>query len=83
MPIIQVDCPEEVLLSLHETPSEFQRELRLAAAMKLYELGRLSSGRAAELAGLSRLVFLQRAGEFNVSVFQQTPEEIEEDLKNA
>jgi predicted HTH domain antitoxin len=83
MAVIHVDCPEEVLLSLHETASEFQQELRLAAAMKLYELGRLSSGRAAELAGLPRVLFLQRTGEFKVSVFQQTPEEIESDLKNA
>ena len=83
MPVIQVNCPEEVLLSLHETPSEFEKEMRLAAAMKVYELGRLSSGRAADLAGMTRVAFLQRASDFKVSVFQQAPEEIEEDLRNA
>jgi len=36
----------------------FARELRMLAAVKLYELGRLSSGRAAELAGVPRVEFL-------------------------
>jgi predicted HTH domain antitoxin len=37
--------------------------MRMLTAVKLYELGRLSSGRAAELAGVARLEFLRRLGD--------------------
>ncbi|HDH41256.1 MAG TPA: hypothetical protein ENG12_02470 [Candidatus Altiarchaeales archaeon] len=47
-----------------------------AAAVKLYELGRLSSGRAAELAGLSRVGFLQILGRYGVSIFDLTTGEL-------
>jgi len=55
---ITIDVPEKVLLSEKTDEKAFGRELRILAAVKLYELGRLSSGRAAELAGIPRVEFL-------------------------
>lgn len=55
---IAVDIPESVLLAEKTDEFAFARELRMLAAVKLYELGRLSSGRAAELAGMPRVEFL-------------------------
>ena len=55
---IVIDIPETVLLAEKTDEIAFARELRPLAAVKLYELGRLSSGRAAELAGMSRVEFL-------------------------
>lgn len=55
---IAVDIPESVLLAEKTDERAFARELRMLAAVKLYELGRLSSGRAAELAGMPRVEFL-------------------------
>jgi predicted HTH domain antitoxin len=54
--------------------------LRLAAAMKLYELGRISSGAAAELAGIGRVEFLDRLAEFGVNAFQESPEDLASEL---
>ena len=83
MPTIHIDLPDEVLLALKETPEGLSQMIRMAAAAKLYELGKLSSGRAAELAGISRVGFLQQLGRYGVSTFDLTEEELVRDLRNA
>lgn len=61
---ITLGIPEEVLLAEKANEVTFARELRILAAVKLYELGRLSSGRAAELAGMPRVKFLLALGRY-------------------
>ena len=55
MSTVQLEIPEEVLISLKETPETISQQIRIVAAVKLFELGKLSSGRAAQLAGMSRV----------------------------
>ena len=66
---IVIKVPEKVLLAEKTDEAAFARELRILAAVKLYELGRLSSGRAAELAGMSRVEFLLSLGRYKVFPF--------------
>jgi predicted HTH domain antitoxin len=75
--------PEESLVALKLMPEEAADELLLAAAIKLYELGRLSSGAAASLAGVPRTVFLSKLADYGVSTFRQTETELNEELVSA
>ena len=63
---IAIDVPEKVLLAEKTDERAFAKELRMLAAVKLYELGRLSSGRAAELAGMDRVEFILSLGRYRV-----------------
>ncbi len=58
-------------------------ELLLEAAMKLYEAGRLSSGAAAELAGMPKPVFLERLAGYGVPAFRQSAAELQDETANA
>lgn len=73
---LTIDLPEGALAGLRKDPSAFARELRLAAAVKWYELKVVSQERAAEIAGLSRGEFLDALGRFGVTPFQYDADEI-------
>ena len=80
---ISLQVPEEPLVSLKEQPESFARELCMLAAVKLYELGKLSSGRAAQLAGVTRVEFLLALGRYQVSPFALDAETLAQDVANA
>jgi len=71
-----IDIPEKVLLSQKADETSFARELRVLAAVKLFELGRLSSGRAAELAGMQRTELLLELGRYRVFPFKAELQEL-------
>jgi len=56
---LTIDLPEEVFPILRTHPDNFIKEMRLAAAVKWFEIGQLSQVKAAELAGLSRQQFIE------------------------
>lgn len=83
MSAVRLEIPEETLISLKTDAESFAQDLKLLGAVKLFELGKLSSGRAAQLAGVSRVEFLMMLGRYGVSPFQITEEELQQDILNA
>ncbi len=80
---LTLNIPEETALALKLDPDKLRHEVLLAAAMKLYELGKLSSGAAANLAGIPRVLFLSKLADYGVNTFNLTEAELSEDLANA
>ncbi len=76
MKTLTVDYPDNFELAVHLTHAEFAAQIRLMAALKMFELGKLSSGKAAELAGLTRVEFLEMCGRYRVSIFNYMPGEL-------
>lgn len=77
---VTIELPSSVFSALRQTPTDFVREMRLASAVKWYEMGQLSQSKAAELAGISRQEFLRSLARFDVSPFQETPTDLAEEL---
>jgi predicted HTH domain antitoxin len=80
MQTITISLPETAFAALHKAPEEFAREMRVAAAVKWYELGELSQGKAAEVAGLTRSEFITALARFKVSPLQYGADELSEEL---
>jgi len=78
---VQVEFDSDVFATLRRSPEEVAREMRLAAAVIWYAQGRVSQGRAAELAGLSRADFLDALSASGVSACQETLEDLDEVLE--
>ncbi len=70
-----MDIPDELKLD--------EEEFKTAAIVKLYELGKISSGKAAKLLGISRIEFLDLLSEYKVQIQPDTEEEILKDINNA
>ena len=72
-----------VTINLPETVGMTEKEVVTALAAQLYEMGKLSLGQAADLAGYSKRTFMELLGNYGVSIFNYPADEIERDLRNA
>ena len=80
---LTVEIPEQVTIRLNRTHSELSRDLKLYSALMLYQLGKVSSGLTSKMAGIPRVHFLELCGEYSISVFQYTAEQLEAELAYA
>jgi predicted HTH domain antitoxin len=80
---VTLSIPDEILLALKATPDDVASRIRFAAAVKLYEIGQLSSGAAAQLAGVPKPFFLSRLADYGVNTFDLSEDELIHDRKSA
>ncbi len=80
---VTFDFSPTVFSALRKSPEEFAVEMRIAAAVHWYSRGRVSQGKAAEIAGLSREQFIDELFRRKAPAVQITVEELREDLRRA
>ncbi|MCB0691505.1 MAG: UPF0175 family protein [Saprospiraceae bacterium] len=82
--MINIEYPESLANTLRLSGKDFESEIKTSSLVKLYELGKVSSGVAASVLGLSRLDFLELLAKYNVSVLcAYDTNDLEEDIANA
>lgn len=79
--IISIEFPEYLANSMRMNKSEFEKEIKISGLVKLFELGKISSGTAAKVLELSRIEFLELLAKYNVGFLNV--EDLNEDLQNA
>ena len=77
---LEVKHPAGFEWAVHLSRRELNQSICLMAALKMFELGKVSSGKAAELAGMTRVQFLETCGQYRVSVFNYPEEDLEKEL---
>ena len=80
---ILVEVPPHLPDAVHQSPQEFIHDAKMAMAVKLYEMKRLSSGMAAALVGMQRVAFLHELHLFGVAVIDMGADELAADIENA
>jgi len=81
--VVAIPYSDDLLLALREEPETFEREARLLLAVKLYELGKLSTGMAAQLAGITRVSFMLELTHYGLSPIGVAADELAEDTAHA
>ena len=82
MTSVSIELPTTAFSALRKNPDEFVKEMRIAAAVKWYELGQISQSKAAEIAGISRTDFINALFRYQVDFMQYTAEELAEEMAN-
>jgi predicted HTH domain antitoxin len=81
--VLTVPIPGEIRQMLNRTTEELARDVRLYAALMLFQLGKLSSGAAAEMAGVPRVMFLDLCAEYDIPISQIGGDDLRRELAGA
>lgn len=77
-----IELPDAFEDAVHLTKDELQHHIRLMAALKMFELGKIAAGKASELAGLSKSDFYSACKRYKVSIYNYPDDEVEKELSS-
>ena len=81
--VLTISLPGEIRQMLNRTPEELARDVQLYAALMLFRQGKLSSGAAAEMAGIPRIAFLDLCAEYDIPVSQISGKDLHQEMASA
>ena len=81
--VLTIHLPSEIGQMLNRTPDELARDVQLYAALMLFRLRKLSSGAAAEMAGIPRVAFLDLCAESDIPVSQISADDLRREMAHA
>ncbi len=76
-----INVSDSIMLALNESKDEFLKKIKIYAAMEYFKEEKLSLGKAAELAEMSKIDFMFYLGEHGVPVINYSPEDLEKELE--
>jgi len=79
---ISLDLPRDLLGALDIPQTQLEVRMRELIALELFREGRISSGKGAEILGVSKMEFIQRLKQHNITYFTESAEELAADVKN-
>ena len=77
---VTVMIPDDTFATVRRAPDQVAREMRVAIAVRWFEQGLVSQGKAAEIAGVSRAEFINALSDFGVSASQESAEDIQDTM---
>lgn len=80
---IDIDVPEDILLTLNESKSDFARDVKKTVAVELFRSGRLSMGKAAEFAGMTKGRFFFELGTHGVAALDYDEDDFREEIERS
>ncbi len=83
MQVLSIPYSEDLLVATGKSKDALEQELRFLLAVKLFELRRLSLGKAAELCGMKKLYFMDEMGRMGIPVINLDNDQIRDELENA
>lgn len=83
MKVLSIPYSDDLLITAGKSKEAFEQEMRLLLAVKLFELNRLSLGKAAELCGMNKLGFMGELGRIGIPVINLDDDQIMDEINNA
>jgi predicted HTH domain antitoxin len=83
MKVLTISYTDDLLITTGQSQEAFEQELRFLLAVKMFELRRLSLGKAAELCGMSKIQFMDELGKMKIPVINLDSDQIQNELNNA
>lgn len=83
MKTLSIPYSDDLLVSTGQSPEALEHDLRVLLAVQLFEVRRLSLGKAAELADISTLSFLDELGRSGIPVINLDDDQIQDELRGA